>query len=461
MIGLLTTFAFPEPQEFRKRRIYQLLTDRFAGSNQNNCNDLHQYCGGDYKGLVNKLDYIKNLGYNAIWISPTVEQAQNSNKAYHGYWFSNFYGTNPHFGSAQDLKDMINEAHKRDILVLADVVYNHVGNCYGGANDFSCITTFPKAEYYHNNCQVSDWNNQQQVMNCRLSGLPDLNQDNSYVKSELLKWAQWYQKEFNFDGFRIDTVKHIDHSFWKELRKVTPWFNIGEVFDGSFDLLKSFVNDQEVQTAFHYPLYYAINSAIGSGQSMYAISTNFFTAESTFGDKVKDLGIFFDNHDNQRFLSLHNDLKRYETALALIHTWIGIPVLYYGSEQDMKGGNDPDNRHPMWWVGFSETSAHFQFIKKMNNLRDKVKIESLGQRELYVTDNFYSYARGSTVMVALTNGGQNAGQVHYKVPNTPFENNARICDIISGECINANADGSVDVYLNKGQARVFVREANK
>ncbi|CAL5978070.1 1 [Hexamita inflata] len=461
MLGLLTTFAFPDPREFRKRRIYQLLTDRFAGTNQNNCNDLHSYCGGNYQGLIGKLDYIKNLGYNAIWISPTVEQAQNSNQAYHGYWFSNFYGTNPHFGSAQDLKDMINEAHKRDIWVLADVVYNHVGNCYGGSQDFSCITTFPKGEYYHNDCQVSDWNNQWQVQNCRLSGLPDLNQDHQFVRSELLKWAQWYQKEFNFDGFRIDTVKHIDHNFWKDLRRVTPWFNIGEVFDGSYPYLRSFTNDQEVQTTFNYPLYFTIGSSIGGGQSMQGISNNFHEAASTFGDNVKDLGVFFENHDNQRFLSQYNDKKKYENALALMHTWIGIPVLYYGSEQDMNGGNDPDNRHPMWWVGFNENGNHFQFIKKLNSLRDRIPFDSLDQRELYVANNFYSYARGNKAMVALTNAGQNSGQVHYRVPNSPFEGNARICDVISGECINANGDGSVDVYLNQGQARVYVRESDK
>ncbi|CAL6037678.1 Alpha_amylase [Hexamita inflata] len=144
-----------------------------------------------------------------------------------------------------------------------------------------------------------------------------------------------------------------------------------------------------------------------------------------------------------------------------MHTWIGIPVLYYGSEQDMNGGNDPDNRHPMWWVGFNENGNHFQFIKKLNSLRDRIPFDSLDQRELYVANNFYSYARGNKVMVALTNAGQNSGQVHYRVGNSPFEGNARICDVISGECINANGDGSVDVYLNQGQARVYVRESDK
>ncbi|CAL6102136.1 1 [Hexamita inflata] len=458
MLLAVSSFAFPNPLEFRSRRIYQVLTDRFAGTNQNNCNDLYSYCGGDYIGLISKLDYIRNLGYNAIWISPTVEQAQNSNNAYHGYWFSNFYGTNPHFGSVQDLKNLIYEAHQRDIWVIADVVYNHVGNCYGGPFDYSCITTFPQSEYYHDNCDVQDWNNQEQVRYCRLAGLPDLNQDHPFVRSELLKWSVWYQKEFGFDGFRTDTVKHIDHSFWRDLRKVTPWFNIGEVFDGSNQFLKSYTNEQELQTSFNYPLYYAIQSTISNGNSMYGLSNIFFEAQQLFGDAAKDLGLFIDNHDNPRFLNQHSDLRRYENALVLIHTWIGIPVLYYGSEQDMNGGNDPDNRHPMWWVGFNQNSQRYLFIKNLNDVRSKIKFEDSEQRELYVTDNFYSFAR-SNILVALTNQGQNSGQIHYRVPNSPFEANTRICNIIAErDCINVNPDNSVDIYLNQGEAKVFIRE---
>ena len=153
-------FAYPAAKEFRKRRFYQVLTDRFATSNQKACKNLRHYCGGDYKGMISKLDYIKDLGYNGIWISPTVAQAENNNGAYHGYWFSDFYASNPRFGTDQDLKNLVKEAHKRDIYVISDVVYNHVGGCSGGRNDFSCIKTFPKAEYYHDDCEINDYNNE-------------------------------------------------------------------------------------------------------------------------------------------------------------------------------------------------------------------------------------------------------------------------------------------------------------
>ncbi|CAL5973699.1 Alpha_amylase [Hexamita inflata] len=127
--------SFPDPKSFRKQRIYQVITDRFAGGDE--CIDKREYCFGNLKSMAGKLDYIKNLGYTAIWISPTIEQAEDEEVQYQGYWPSDFYKTNPMQGSDQDLKDLVAEAHKRGLLVISDVNYNKVGQCYDG--DVSCI----------------------------------------------------------------------------------------------------------------------------------------------------------------------------------------------------------------------------------------------------------------------------------------------------------------------------------
>lgn len=371
MLILSVIMNYPAAIEWRKRRVYQLMTDRFASLKEEPCTDLYQYCGGDYQALLAKLDYIQDLGYNAIWISPTVEQAENSTKSYHGYWFSNFYGTNSWFGTEQELKDFIKECHRRDIWVMADVVYNHVGNCNNDLFNYSCITTFPLAEYYHDYCEINDYGNTTEVMDCRLLGLPDLDQTNSYVNKTLLDWAVWYQKNFDFDGYRVDTVKHIDHPFWKDLRKVTPWYNIGEIFDGSYDFIQTFTNSNELYTAFNYPLFFALNEAIGDGQTMSKLRNAFNDAASHFGEDVADMGVFMENHDNPRFLTAHGpDYRRYENAITLVHTWIGIPYLYYGCEQDMTGGSDPDNRHALWELGYNRSAPRYVYIQKLNALRN-------------------------------------------------------------------------------------------
>lgn len=130
--------------EWKQRNIYQLLTDRYAKGNgdKSGC-DLHNYCGGDFDGIVSKLQYIKNLGFNAIWISPVVD---NMDGGYHGYWAANWEKINSHFGGEASLKRLVDTAHSMDIWVMVDVVANHVAPI---GNDFSKIYPFNKQEHYH------------------------------------------------------------------------------------------------------------------------------------------------------------------------------------------------------------------------------------------------------------------------------------------------------------------------
>ena len=144
------------PEEWKTRSIYQIVTDRFNADNPSKkCTDLHSDCGGTFNGIKNKLDYITGMGFNAIWISPIFENYQN---AYHGYWISNFFKISPIFGTAQDLKDLVEECHRRDVWVMLDIVCNHVGPV---GFDFSQITPFNESKYYHNDCNITpqDYNN--------------------------------------------------------------------------------------------------------------------------------------------------------------------------------------------------------------------------------------------------------------------------------------------------------------
>lgn len=112
--------------------------------------------------MTEKLDYIQGMGYNAIWISPTLRQAEDVEQSYHGYWFGSFYETNPYIGTDEDLINFVKEAHKRDIWIMADVVYNHVGNCFGANHKVdpdivSCIKPFNKEEHYHKRCDIKSY----------------------------------------------------------------------------------------------------------------------------------------------------------------------------------------------------------------------------------------------------------------------------------------------------------------
>ena len=141
---------------WKSRTIYQVITDRFAKTNgdTSNCNNFHDYCGGTWKGIQNNLDYIKGLGFDAIWISPVVK---NMKGGYHGYWATDWNDVNEQFGKPEDLKALVDAAHAKGIWVMVDVVANHVAPV---GNDFSQISPFNLPEHYHDTCQIEDFNNQ-------------------------------------------------------------------------------------------------------------------------------------------------------------------------------------------------------------------------------------------------------------------------------------------------------------
>ena len=172
---LLSAIACKSKDEWKTRAIYQILTDRFARTSDTGYCNYSQYCGGNYRGIINHLDYIKGMGFDAIWISPIVENTDNS---YHGYHLTNLYNLNHHFGSEDDLRALINACHSKDIWVMVDVVSNHVGPI---GTDYYKITPFDRPEHYHDICDIYDWGNQWQVENCRLCELPDLRQENEWV----------------------------------------------------------------------------------------------------------------------------------------------------------------------------------------------------------------------------------------------------------------------------------------
>lgn len=184
LLGASTALA-KTAAEWKSRTVYQLLTDRYgkaSGESTEACSDLHNYCGGTFKGIEDNLDYIAGMGFDAIWISPIPHNAEAD---YHGYGALDWERVNEHFGSEEDLHDLIEACHERDIWVMLDVVANHTS--YYASSDFSNVNPFNKSEYYHDRCDI-DWGNQWSVENCWLSGLPDLNQDNEFVRSYLKKW---------------------------------------------------------------------------------------------------------------------------------------------------------------------------------------------------------------------------------------------------------------------------------
>ena len=430
--------AEPNSDFWRNQNIYQIVTDRFFDGDSANNNASGNYSasagssphGGDFKGIEQKLDYIKALGATAIWISPVVK---NGNGDYHGYAATDFYAVEPRFGTMNDLQRLVSEAHKRGILVVNDVVVNHGstwvdsadagwgntfryppsgytlkynsgGKTYASPFDNASLTSAfgntGLANIFHNNCGgILNYGDSTQVELGELSALDDFKTESTYVRQKMGEIYSFWINHAGFDGFRIDTVKHVEMGFWDYWSPLVRssstaagkpnFFQFGEVYDGSDAKCGSYTGTKtsgtyKMESVLDYPLYYQVNSVFASGsgntqllENRYAnLTTAYYDASS-----LMSLVTFLDNHDQPRFLSTNigGNTTRLELALAFLYTSRGIPCLYYGTEQDFDGGTDPWDREDMFdgqfeggpsnGDNFNMVGARFKLVAKLNNLR--------------------------------------------------------------------------------------------
>lgn len=271
---------------------------------------------------------------------------------------------------------------------MVDVVANHCANVN---DDFSRITPFNKPEHYHENCPITDWNNQWMVENCRLYDLPDLKQEDEYVKHTLLDWIHNLVIKYKIDGIRIDTVIQVPKWFWDDFRDAAGVFQIGEVFKFNPTYVAGYLD--HLDSLFNYPLYNNIRA--GFKTNLRKIEEYYLTMRGKYRDPTI-MGVFAENHDNPRFLSAWPDRNKFKNLFAFELTWEGIPFHYYGGEQYFDGGADQLNREPMW--GHYDTSSDlYQMIKTINEYRMSSKFYNEDCEPLYTSEEVLAFHRGKNV----------------------------------------------------------------
>ena len=425
-ISILNIFCRSK-EEWKSRTIYQLLTDRFASStNSGNC-DTSKYCGGNYQGLLQHLDYIEGMGFNAIWISPIIKNI-NNDWSYHGYSGINFYELNSHFGSEEDLMNLITECHKRDIWIMVDVVANHVG---GVGTDFSQIDPFNLAEHYHDWCEIDDWDNSWKIENCRLGGLPDLKQENNWVTEQLDYWIYYLVNKYNIDGIRIDTVLEVPKWFWDKFSSSSSVYQVGEAFHG--DIEKVYDYQYHLDAIFNYPLYFII---LRSFKDSFEELGDYYNRLRYKYPHPELMSTFIENHDNKRFLNENPNQAQFTNAVVFTLLWEGIPVHYYGGEQYYSGGGDPNNREALW-NNYNTDSELYKIIAKVNNLRKKVNIWNYDVVQRECKPHLYAFTRGN-VLACFSN--DNGGT--YSITNHEFSDGDKLCNILEDDdCVIVNSNG--------------------
>lgn len=407
--------------------IYFAVTDRFFDGDASN-NDAYgvgdyntgekggsSYHGGDFAGLNQKLDYLKDLGVNTIWITPIVEnitEDQHDNKTdtatygYHGYWASDFTKLNKHLGTEQQFKALLDAAHSKGMKIMVDVVLNHAG--YGTEKYFNSILTDADGNSIS---MIRDSSNtiSGDDKYDSLSDLPDFVTENKAVTDQLVAWQTEWMSKYNIDYYRVDTVKHVETTTWaafkNSLTKVNPDFkmigeysgagyanNAGELGTGTMDALLDFdFND------------FAQNFVTGNISSV----ENSLQKRNSAINNTAVMGSFLSSHDEDTLqyklvseskISEEEAYNLMKVAATLQITAKGQPVLYYGDEIGQGGANNwplQTNRRDFDWTELEKQKADSNSI--YNHYKTMLAI-----RNAY-TDVF---ARGnrSTVVVSDADG---------------------------------------------------------
>ncbi|XHG02061.1 hypothetical protein AWENTII_005424 [Aspergillus wentii] len=319
LAGIIAADA-PSGREWAERSIYQIMTDRFArpeGATDAPC-DPYKYCGGSWAGIIENLDYIEELGFTAIQISPVVENIHGDTKygeAYHGYWPTNIHSLNDKFGTAEDLRNLANELHERDMYLMVDVVINDMAQAVNGSMldepapeiDWSQLVPFNDEKYYHSFCEITDWDDPEIYQKCWFAAegvaLPDLKTEDETVALAIQEWIQELVGNYFIDGLRIDAAKHMNDEYLGNFTQAAGVFTMGEAYATNTSLVCGY--QELVSGVLNYPLHAPIIQAFTAGD-MPGLADEVRSVRDECED-ITRLGTFVENHDIPRFASLIND----------------------------------------------------------------------------------------------------------------------------------------------------------
>ncbi|MFI1973826.1 pullulanase-type alpha-1,6-glucosidase [Streptomyces wedmorensis] len=522
--------AQPSRQDLTREQFYFVLPDRFANGDASNDRggltgsrtqtgfdptDKGFYQGGDLKGLTQRLDYIKGLGTTAIWMAPIFKNrpvqgtGKDASAGYHGYWITDFTQVDPHFGTNEDLEKLIAAAHRKGMKVFFDVITNHTADTvdyaeqkYGyrpkGAypyldedgrpfDDRTAIgkvdaDSFPYTPVEKANAKVPSWLNDPTMYHNRgdstwvgesaeygdFVGLDDLWTERPEVVEGMKRIYEKWVRDFDIDGFRIDTVKHVDLDFWTQWATALDayakkqgredFFMFGEVYSADTTVTSPYVTRGRLDATLDFPFQDAARAFASQGAGadrlarVFADDYRYTTDKANAYEQVTFLG----NHDMGRFgtfLKQDNPnasdaelVQRTRLANELMFLSRGNPVIYSGDEQGFTGaGGDKDARQPLFasraadyldddQLGTDRThatdaydTAHpvYRSIAALSKLtREHPALRDGVQQERYAEGSVYAFTRTDadtrTEYLVATNGATTARTVTVPVDSAGF-----------------------------------------
>jgi glycosidase len=449
--------AFPSPRDWRDVFIYFLLVDRFDNHQANlpaydpattpTGRDPQQgwlFQGGNLKGIIRRLDYIQSLGANAIWLSPIFKNRQESHHTYHGYGIQDFLEVDPRFGTQEDLQELVRQAHARGMYVILDIIINHTGDnwAYPGdhpyyywkeapgpfdfgfwrqvdpapafqADDAVWPEELQHPEDYKRRGQIRNWNDPEEALDGDFLSLKELDITRATVLDTLIRVYKYWIAVADVDGFRVDTVKHVESSetaiFCNAVREYAKrigkhnFFIFGEIV-GDDETIQRYIGRNSriagtnerfpsLDAALDFPLYFILEEVIKgflNPSHLRERYERFRTLYADHGAAGQHFVTFVDNHDQmarpyRRFMHRNPFPRQAGLAIGYLLTSQGVPCIYYGTEQGFDGGGDNDSyvRECMFggqWGAFDSIGHHF-FNSQHPIYQSIAKIAVVRQRE--------------------------------------------------------------------------------
>ena len=430
--------------------IYLIMIDRFSDGDPSNnspagapseANDRRNpraYHGGDLRGIINHLQYFKDLGVTALWLTPWYDNWNGvtncdkpwcPNTFYHGYGAIDYYGVEDHFGDLATVQELVRKAHAIGLKVIQDQVANHVGSHHPWISNpplddwFHGTVQSHMQDKFQNSTLLSPHANRDEVRNT-LDGwfsddLPDLNQDEREVARYEIQNSLWWVGITGIDGIRQDTIQYMPRTFIRDLsnalhQQYPKMWMVGEVFERDSAQTAFFIGghngwdgvDTKLDSDFDFPLWYTSLDVFTGKKPMRALRDQ-LKYDALYPDPSK-ITTLTNNHDTRRFMSIEGaTLEGAMLHTAFMLTVRGTPQLYSGEEIAMEGRDDPDNRRD--FPGGFPGDKHDAFAAVRRTSQEqrmwqwthdwlKLRREHSALREgrlvdLYYDDEVYSYAR--------------------------------------------------------------------
>ena len=437
-----------------KDLIYLIMPDRFSNGDPSNDtkagmletavnrDSIYYRHGGDIRGVMNHLDYLKDLGITTIWLTPEIENDE-PHASYHGYAVTDHYKVDPRFGTNELYKAFVEKCHSMGLKVIKDLVHNHVGTEHWFIKDMpmkSWVHQWPKyTQSNFRDAAVMDPHVSPIDKKIMLDGwfdhrMADLNQNNPYVQNFLTQNHIWWVEYAGVDGFRLDTYPYNDPAYmadWaKKVKAEFPhlsiygetlvwsvanqaFFTQGNTVNRGFDTQLPGVTDSQMKDAIAE----ALNGNDGWTDGVHRLYS-VLAQDFMYQDPTRNV-VFLDNHDMSRFYSVvGEDFNKYKAGMAILLTTRGIPQMYYGDEILMKNYSNPDGLvrldFPGGWPGDKDNkfaaagrtpleNEAFNYVKALANYRKNTPALQTGKLMQYIPEDgiyvYFRYDAQKTVMV--------------------------------------------------------------